>query len=142
MLVLRDARQSDLEQLPVIYSQARAAVDCFPDPPISLAEMLDLIQGERVCVAELQQQIAGFVSIWEPDRFIHHLYVLPAHQNSGVGGALLSYCEKEYGAGLSLKCEVANDRAQAFYRHRGWVARESGVGKHGPWDRLYAPVGQ
>ncbi len=142
MLVLRDAQQFDFEQLPAIYNQARASVGCFSDLPVSLGEMFKLIQGERVCIAELNQHVAGFVSIWEPDRFIHHLYVLPACQNQGVGSALLRYCEQEYGAGLSLKCEVANSLAQAFYQHKGWIARESGVGSDGPWQRLYSPVEQ
>jgi ribosomal protein S18 acetylase RimI-like enzyme len=140
--VLRDAQQTDFEQLPAIYNQARESVSCFPDQPVNIREMFELIQGERVCVAELKQKIVGFVSIWEPDRFIHHLYVLPTCQNQGVGSALLQFCEQEYGASLSLKCEVANDQALAFYQNKGWIARETGVGVYGPWERLYSPVEQ
>ena len=141
-MVLRDAQQTDFEQLPDIYNLARASAGCFSDRPVSLIEMLNLVQGERVCIAQLKGNVAGFVSVWQPDRFIHHLYVLPTYQNLGVGSTLLQFCEQEYGAGLSLKCEVANKQALAFYHRKGWVARETGVGTDGPWERLYSPLSQ
>jgi len=97
-----------------------------------------MVEGEEVHLAVLEETIAGFVSVWVPDRFIHHLYVSAQYQSQGVGSALLQACEAMYGRPLSLKCDVRNHRAQRFYRSKGWFPRETGMGEEGPWEQLHS----
>ncbi|OIN06061.1 GNAT family N-acetyltransferase [Oceanisphaera psychrotolerans] len=76
-------------------------------------------QGERIWLVEVSGNVAGFISIWEPDKFIHHLYVSRELQNQGVGSALLNAAKREYGE-LSLKCMVRNQKALDFYLSQGF----------------------
>jgi len=76
-------------------------------------------QGERIWLIEVSGNVAGFISIWEPDKFIHHLYVSSEYHNQGVGSMLLKNAKAEYGE-LSLKCMVKNKKAINFYLLRGF----------------------
>ena len=42
------------------------------------ANLAEESRGETILVAENEvQDLVGFVSVWEPESFIHHLYVRP-----------------------------------------------------------------
>jgi GNAT superfamily N-acetyltransferase len=95
--------------------------------------------GEELWVAEgAGRAIIGFVSIWRPARFIHHLYVDPAWQRRGVGRALLSraiaVCQGG-GGKAELKCGEANRAAQSFYIAAGLRPVGWGWAPSGPWIR-------
>ncbi len=55
------------------------------------------------------------------DGWLDHLYVVPAWQGRGIGGALLDRARRENPGGLSLWAFVANHRAIAFYGRAGFV---------------------
>lgn len=133
---IRPAVTADQPLLCGIYTASRTAAGCYPGSPPDAAHFAGLIEGEEIQVAEIGGELAGFVSVWVADRFIHHLYVLPRFQRQGVGSALLRACVAGYGLPLSLKCDLCNLRARRFYAHKGWVATETGTGDHGPWERL------
>ncbi|MBT0963959.1 GNAT family N-acetyltransferase [Denitromonas iodatirespirans] len=124
-----------------LYNASRASAGCFDEAAVTLAEFLGGIEGEDVHVATLAGAVVGFVSVWVPERFIHHLYVSPAHQGCGVGSALLRACEARYGRPMSLKCVTRNLRARRFYQQRGWRCEGGGVGEDGPWEHWYSPPG-
>jgi len=91
-------------------------------------------QGETILVAEdAQQAIAGFISIWAPDHFIHHLYVGAGWQRRGVGRALLAALPGWPGQRYTLKCLLLNQVAAAFYRASGFVEAGRGVGEDGEY---------
>ncbi|KAA3654644.1 MAG: N-acetyltransferase [Proteobacteria bacterium] len=138
-LVIRPARSRDAGALLALYNAARAGAGCFSGPDAELAEFLGAIDGEAVHVAMVAGEIAGFVSVWVPERFIHHLYVSPAYQRAGIGRALLRLCEARYGRPLSLKCVTRNVRARCFYQQCGWRCEGGGVGEDGPWEHWFSP---
>ena len=95
--------------------------------------------GEEIWVAEgTGRSITGFVSIWRPDRFIHHLYVDPARQRRGIGLALLGRAIAICGGQADLKCGEANRAAQSFYIAAGLRPAGWGWGPSGPWIRYRA----
>lgn len=122
-----------------LYNASRASAGCYPDGSIDFDAFQSLVEGEEIHVARLGDEIVGFVSVWVPENFIHHLYVAPRHQSAGIGSALLQVCAARYGLPLSLKCDVCNSRAQRFYRKLGWRPGAAGVGEYGPWEHLYSP---
>lgn len=96
--------------------------------------------GERVAVAEdASGQVIGFVSVHEPARFVHHLYVAPALQGQGVGRQLLAHAVALAGGKASLKCQRRNAEAMAFYARLGWTPGEEGEAETGPWVRMHSP---
>ena len=105
---------------------------------VSLAEFRAQTQGEQIDLVVAQGKIAGFISVWEPDWFVHHLYVDPQAQGSGLGARLIALVAERAGEqGLSLKCLVENKGAMSFYRGLGFaLTDEVGTDRFGPWVRL------
>ncbi|MCO6411488.1 MAG: GNAT family N-acetyltransferase [Thiogranum sp.] len=136
---IRSAERIETSVLLDLFNASRANVACYSGKEADLAEFAGLVEGEEIHVAVVGGVIAGFVSVWVADRFIHHLYVSPQYQSRGVGSALLQASVAMYGHPLSLKCDTHNCRALRFYRSKGWLPQETGVGEYGPWERLYAP---
>lgn len=136
-----EARPEDVGEIVLaIMNSSRHAARCFKKPSVELDELTSALEGEVIYLAEIGGRFVGFVSVWVPDHFIHHLYVLPEFQRRGIGSRLLEHCQREYGRALSLKCEISNMAAQRFYRSKGWVSMECGTGIDGPWERFYSPT--
>ncbi len=133
-IAIRSAQVEDYPSLAKIYFACRR--DDFPwaDPVgDTLADFTAQIRGEAVYVAEVQGELAGFVSVWEPDSFVHHLYVAAAHRKRGIGSALLAALESSLPRPYRLKCAEANTTALAFYAKQGWREVGPGHGEEGPY---------
>lgn len=77
-------------------------------------------------VAEADSEVVGVANVdLRPDvPVIWRLYVLPSHQGSGVGGALLRGLVEAVPAGrraISIEYAAGNDRAAAVYAGHGFV---------------------
>ncbi len=96
-------------------------------------------RDERLLVAEADGAVVGFVSLYAPQSFVHHLYVEPAFKGRGIGRALLARAVALAGGRASLKCQLRNADALAFYRRLGWRDDETGDGDAGPWVRMVSP---
>ena len=81
-------------------------------------------EGEAVWVAVESDEVLGFVSIWEADCFIHHLFVSPENLNKGIGSSLLNFVKQRYSK-LSLKCLTQNSLAVGFYLSQGFKITET-----------------
>jgi GNAT superfamily N-acetyltransferase len=91
-------------------------------------------EGEDVLLAQnADTQITGFVSVWMPDRFIHHLFVAPSSQRQGVGLALLRALPQWRASRYRLKCLTRNKAALAFYRAQGFTPIDAGVSEDGAY---------
>jgi len=136
LIWIRRAEPADEPTLIAISVAAHA--QAFPGQPSEMetpAEYERQTRGEEVWVALLGRELAGLASIY--DRvFLHHLYVLPRLQGRSVGMALFDRVLLETGGRFSLKCDVANRRACAFYQARGLRAAEWGWAPTGPWVRF------
>ena len=102
---------------------------------MSLDQFRDETLDETVLVAVLGERVVGFVAIWEPESFIHHLYVQPDSQRSGVGSALLlEACSVVTQGRVWLKTQDRNQIARDFYSARGFRSTEdSGEDEYGRW---------
>ena len=105
---------------------------------ISPTDIESETQGERIFVGVLDKEISGYVSVWEPDCFIHHLYVDPSAQRSGLGRALVARVEALVGRQpITLKCQLANTGAMRFYLALGFEeSSDVGADEYGRWIRL------
>lgn len=88
-------------------------------------DFLNAAADESVHVAVADARIVGVASVFEPDDFIHSLYV--AERGEGVGKALLDHVAARAKGPLSLKCQVQNLRARAFYAREGFREMERGA---------------
>lgn len=94
---------------------------------VDLKSFRNLTEDEVVYIALSDGLVVGFSGIYLPDKFLHHLYVDPDFQRKGVGSKLLAHAYTVTGFNLSLKCQVKNNLARAFYRASAWV-EDSGIG--------------
>jgi GNAT superfamily N-acetyltransferase len=119
---------ADRSELEAIFLAGRIQAFDWVDPSRFLAQdFTEQTAGETVFVAlAADGRPAGFISVWTPDRFIHHLYVKPDHQRRGVGRLLLHSLEAWLEEPWRLKCLLRNVRARRFYARLGW--RDAGLG--------------
>lgn len=95
-------------------------------------------EGERIWVYELSEKIVGFVSIWEPENFIHHLFVLPEFSRQGYGAQLLAVSMASMNHPITLKCASQNTNALEFYRANGWRTIAKGTNPDGEYQLMQA----
>jgi ribosomal protein S18 acetylase RimI-like enzyme len=139
-LTVRPAIPGDRARLAEIFLVARLhAFSWIPPERFRLNDFKRETEGETILVAEVSGRVVGFASVWEPDCFLHHIYVDPEMLRRGIGRALIaaaiSSCEKP----LELKCQTNNKPAMAFYRRLGFIGADTGVSDMGPWLRYRAP---
>ena len=93
-------------------------------------------RGERIYVALLNGVIAGIATVWEPDAFIHFLFVDVRARRKGVGSAIIYKLAETYGCSLTLKCLIENSNGMAFYQATGWNKVEIGHAEEGAYALL------
>ena len=115
---VRQAVKGDEVELARIFLAARLQVFTWCDlDGFRLEDFGVETAGEAVSVVDDGGgRVVGFISVWERERFVHHLYVDPEAQGSGYGTALLGVLDGRH----ELKCQVKNVRAYRFYLRRGW----------------------
>src|SRR5262249_40900386 len=91
-----------------------------------------LAADRRGWVAVRDGEIVGFSMADRSDHSIFALFVLPGHEDRGIGGRLLDLamqCLWESGADVVWLTTAAGTKAARFYEKRGWVP--AGRGSHG-----------
>ena len=124
----------DREVLEAIYRECRAEATWLPAVVRENSDFARDTAGEKLFVAVgSDDNPLGFLSVWEPDRFIHHLYVRSELRDRGIGKALLRSLSTQLPMPWKLKCLTANGGALAFYTSQGWRKVSSDVGEEGPY---------
>jgi predicted protein tyrosine phosphatase/GNAT superfamily N-acetyltransferase len=137
-VTIRPARPEDAAALARLFLDARRRAFSWIDPDtFHLDDFETQTHEESVWVAETAAgELAGFVSVWVPDEFVHHLYVSDEHRRRGVGRALLESLRSWLPLPHRLKCAIGNLHALAFYRRLGWKPVGEGIAEHGPYALL------
>lgn len=133
-ITVRSAKSADEPALRALFLRSRR--DTFvwqPAEAFALADFDAQTQGERLWVALDGAQIAGFISLWAPEKFIHHMYVDRRWHRRGVGRALLGALPGWPGARFSLKCLRRNEAALAFYGACGFTEAGTGTSRGGAY---------
>ena len=137
MLTLRIATPIDSLSLQEIFSEAIANAQWLPLSARLKTDFRSVSEGEKVVVCcNFEEKILGFVSVYEPDSFIHHLYVASPNQREGAGKALLNSLRTWLPMPWHLKCATGNEKAWAFYVRQGWIEESYEEGPDGPYVLL------
>ncbi|MBI6871234.1 GNAT family N-acetyltransferase [Clostridium aciditolerans] len=122
---IQKAQKEDYDELRKIFLKTRQEnFNWMEYDSIKLEDFDSSTEGELILTAKIGNDIAGFVSIWEEDKFIHNLFVSSNFKRCGVGKALIDQSVKEVGLPLTLKCVRANVNALNFYLSQGWTIEE------------------
>lgn len=127
-IIIRRDKPQDIEQLKTLFLITRLDTFIY-DPPekFKLNDYIDSVNGEEVWVAEKNNIIVGFVSMWLQDNFIHNLFVHPDWQDRGIGKRLLETAENRLHPPIELRVRIENLKACKFYQKHGW--EEVGISK-------------
>jgi GNAT superfamily N-acetyltransferase len=112
----------DLPALRDLFMQSRRATFVWePSSAQALDDFDRQTAGEIQMIALECGTVAGFVSVWEADDFIHHLHVHPAFLRRGIGQGLLRALPDWPARPYRLKCVSRNTAALAFYAANGFM---------------------
>ena len=139
--IVRPYRQSDGASCAGIFSRGWHFGHAYAPRSIGIAEFKEETKDRTLLVAETREgSIVGFAAVVVADRFVHHLYVEPAYVGRGIGRSLLKEALVLAGGQATLKCQVRNTGAIAFYRHEGWTPEETGEADGETWVRMHSPI--
>ena len=131
-IVVREFAEADRGSLRALFLASRNAAFTWAPAGTHKDEDFDATtKGERILVAVHEGNVVGFVSIWEPDNFLHNLFVHPSFLRRRVGKTLLMSCDKYFSGTPTLKCLKANESASQFYLSQGWSVRHEADGPDG-----------
>lgn len=124
-LLLRPATPHDVPQIAAVQVAARALAPMPPAihaPEEIRAHLAARFGTAESWVAEAGDRVVGYARFTRD--WLDDLYVDPAHQGNGVGGALLDLVKARHPDGFSLWVFEQNAPARAFYAAHGLVERE------------------
>ncbi|GKU25166.1 GNAT family N-acetyltransferase [Clostridium folliculivorans] len=128
-ILIEEARKEEYDELREIFLKSRQENFKWMDyDSIKLEDFDSSTEGEIILTAKINDDIAGFVSIWEEDKFIHNLFVSSEFKGCGIGKALIKESIKAVGLPLTLKCVKENTNAFKFYSSQGWRVVEESKG--------------
>ena len=129
--------ENDRGALREIYFESRInAFNWMDDSLFNLNDFDRDTDAECIWVAIVNGEPVGFISVWEPDNFLHNLFVHPSSTGRGVGSALLKVCLEKIGRPAKLKCLEKNTNAKNFYLSKGWEIISYGDGPDGQYQLM------
>jgi len=134
-LTVRRARSDELAECARLYVKVlRDTFTWLPPERHREEDFLRAARQEEVYVALEGGRILGIAGFYAPQNFLHSLYV--TERGRGIGKALLDHLARSVDGPISLKCQAANLRAQAFYVREGFRCTERGEDAGVPWLRF------
>ena len=138
MHTVRLADPRDDDALQGIFARALTGASWLPPGAEPDTDFKRNSSGETVHVcSDAAGVLLGFIAVYEPGSFVHHLYVDAAHQGQGVGRAILTaVVDSRPDKPWRLKCVLSNTAARAFYARTGWRETETAMGSQGLYGVL------
>lgn len=131
------ARHHDLDEAAALFARvATRTLHWMPEGSFTPAVFLEQARHETVWLAWAGGRIVGLAALYEPDSFLHSLYVDERRQGEGIGLALLNTVADAAHGPLSLKVEERNTGARRFYAREGFDEAETGITDGSRWILL------
>jgi GNAT superfamily N-acetyltransferase len=132
---VRRARADEIEACADLYERVLRATFTWMAPERHRREdFLAYARHEETYVAMDGALILGIAGFYRPQNFLHSLYV--EARGRGVGKALLDHVGSVATGSLSLKVQIPNRRAQAFYLREGFTPLDQGEDDGISWLRM------
>lgn len=140
MIHIREMKETDRPALRRLYLDSRRSTFYWDDPELMHIEDFDRdTEDERVFVAENNQEVIGFISLYTPDDFIHCLFIDDHFKGQSAGHLLLEKAKEQLHLPMRLKCLSRNKPALAFYEKEGWEKVHEVKAPDAYWQLIYQP---
>lgn len=131
------AAPAELVEAAQLYERvANETLYWLPPASQTAARFLQYAQDETVWVATAGGRVIGLAALYEPESFLHSLYVDAAWRDRGVGLALLDHVAARAAGPLSLKAQARNLAALRFYAREGFREEKRGEEDGAVWILL------
>lgn len=121
MIIIRQAKEEDQQALEnIFYITRQITFNVTLNVLLKKEDYEKSVAGEEVWVAQIRDEIVGFISLWLLDNFIHNLFIHPNWQNKGIGKKLLQKAEERLLFPITLKVTLHNYKACQFYLSQGF----------------------
>lgn len=117
---IRNYITSDIERLEEVFLITRQTTFEDRKGEFTIGDFVESTVSDHVWVAEIDNIIVGFISVYLQDNFIHNLFVDPQYQGCSVGSKLLLFAEDKLLRPMTLKIAIDNLKACSFYEKYGW----------------------
>ena len=138
MITVRLAQAAEISACGEFYARVLNASFTWlkASRPALAEDFIAAAREEEVYLARDGEALVGVAGFFRPDSFIHNLFVDP--QGRGIGKRMLDHLAGVADGPLSLKCQIPNLKARAFYRREGFrvVGRGIDPGAEVGWVRL------
>jgi len=125
---IREFNEADRDALKSIYFESRSITFYWiRKSKFELNDFDEDTKDELIWVAEVDGVVAGFIGLWMPGNFVHHLYIDKPYHRKGIGKALLHKASEICQVPLTLKCLIQNKKAFNFYTSLGWRIRANEI---------------
>jgi ribosomal protein S18 acetylase RimI-like enzyme len=112
--------------LPLLFGLAKGTFGGLPG--WSDERVLEVLKGDVIFVAREDDQPAGYVALRSEAAgvvVVEQLFVVPGHEQRGIGHRLLAYAEgyaiAERAQSLQVVVEESNQPARSFYTRSGFA---------------------
>jgi ribosomal protein S18 acetylase RimI-like enzyme len=121
-ITIRLARDAaEIDEAAALYVRSGQAAFTWRPPGYFHADDFKMFAlDEDIFLARMGNALVGLLSLLREESFIHCLYIDPDAQRLGIGRALVDHVRHDVGGPLTLKLDVLNRRAIAFYEATGW----------------------
>ena len=124
-LEVRRARSEELDACADLYVKVLRETFTWQSPDRHRHEdFFRAAREEEIYVALVDGVLLGLAALYRPQNFLHSLYV--DGRGQGIGKALLDHVSAVADGPVSLKVQLPNRRAQAFYAREGFLVLEHG----------------
>lgn len=129
LIQIVEKKDKDYSVIQGIYNMVQNKMPFLSEIP----DLKNALTGEVVYEAIADGETIAFISLWEPDNFIHYLFVKPLYQSKGIGLQLIAHLSEVYGKPLGLKCLLENTDAVRFYKKNGFYEKYRGTSAEGEY---------
>ncbi|WP_315968932.1 GNAT family N-acetyltransferase [Enterococcus massiliensis] len=138
LIFIRPSIPTDKPLLQKIFYDSRKAAFFWEDSAkYQLTDFDQSTQEELVLVAQDQEKICGFISLYLPENFIHNFFVAPEATGQHIGKQLLTAGLARLERPARLKCVSKNQLALAFYLKNGWEKEWETIAPENYWNLIY-----
>ena len=119
----------DYSEIEVLYNAVRLQLPFLAE----ISDFEKALNGEIVYEVFIDNKLIAFISLWEPDNFIHYLFVHPNFQGMGIGEQMINHIIKTHRMPIGLKCLSKNIIAVRFYEKNGFYEKYRGTSEDGEY---------